>query len=85
MTVGIKRQSLSVVPILYEGYNERLRSMDGVGGNIQIRIKREAVRFLSDLCPKTTASRLFERDRVKFVEQGEVIPHVRDTEAFDPD
>jgi hypothetical protein len=43
MTVGIKRQSLSVVPILYEEYNERLRSMNGVGGGVQIRIKREAV------------------------------------------
>jgi len=34
---------------------------------------------------KRPPQRLFERDRVKFVEQGEVIPHVRDTEAFDPD
>ena len=28
----------------------------GAAGGVQIRIKSEAVRFQSDLCPKTTAS-----------------------------
>jgi len=70
MTVGIKRQSLSVVPILYEEYNERLRSMDSVGGDVQIRIKREAVRFLSNMCSKRPPQRLFERDPARFVKRG---------------
>ena len=37
-----------------------------VNGGVQIRMKSEAVRFLSALCPKRPPRRLFERYRVRF-------------------